>query len=204
MGDGRAVGLLVALVLSGVTACGPASGPEVRTPVPAAAPSAAPVPVTTVNPAALPEARPVSLAVPAIDVRTDRLIDLGLTPTGEMEVPDDAVTAGWLTLGPTPGEVGPAVIAAHVDYEGVPGVFTRLHEVEPGDEVTVRRADGAVATFSAYRVERFAKSRFPTEEVYGDTDSPELRLVTCGGAFDRSTRNYLDNVVVFARSVGGR
>ncbi len=203
MGDGRAVGLLIALVLSGVTACGPASGPDAGTPAPAPpAPSAAPVPAAT--PAALPEARPVSLAVPAIDVRTDRLIDLGLTPTGEMEVPDDAVTAGWLTLGPTPGEVGPAVIAAHVDYEGVPGVFTRLHEVEPGDEVAVRRADGAVARFSAYRVERFAKSRFPTEDVYGDTDSPELRLITCGGAFDRSTRNYLDNVVVFARAVGGR
>jgi hypothetical protein len=204
MGDRRAVGLLAALVLSGLTACAPASGPDTGTPAPAPAPSAAPVPVTTVSPAALPEARPVSLSVPAIDVRTDRLIDLGLTPTGEMEVPDDAVTAGWLTLGPTPGEVGPAVIAAHVDYEGVPGVFTRLDEMEPGDEVAVRRADGTVATFSAYRVERFAKSRFPTEDVYGDTDAPELRLITCGGAFDSSTRNYLDNVVVFARSAGGR
>ncbi len=200
MGDRRAVGLLAALVLSGLTACAPASGPDTGTPAPAPAPSAAPVPVTTVSPAALPEARPVSLSVPAIDVRTDRLIDLGLTPTGEMEVPDDAVTAGWLTLGPTPGEVGPAVIAAHVDYEGVPGVFTRLDEMEPGDEVAVRRADGTVATFSAYRVERFAKSRFPTEDVYGDTDAPELRLITCG--FDTATRNYLANVVVFARACG--
>lgn len=203
MDDRRAVVLLIALVLGGVVACGSAPVPDVGTPVPAPPPSTATSAGTDTSAApALSEAKPVALAVPSIGVRTDRLIDLGLTTTGEMEVPDDAVTAGWLTLGPTPGEVGPAVIAAHVNYEGVPGVFTRLHEMKPGDEVTVSRADGVVATFSAYRVERFAKARFPTEQVYGDTDSPELRLITCGGAFDSSTRNYLDNVVVFARTVG--
>ncbi|TWF76814.1 sortase family protein [Pseudonocardia hierapolitana] len=116
-------------------------------------------------------------------------------------MPPDALTAGWFTLAPTPGSPGPAVIAGHVDYEGVPGVFQRLGELEPGDEVTVVRADGSTAVFSTYLVERFAKARFPTERVYGNTAGPELRLITCGGAFDTGTGHYHDNVVAYARLV---
>jgi hypothetical protein len=93
-----------------------------------------------------------------------------------MEVPADAVTAGWLGLGPTPGELGPAVIAAHVNYEKVPGLFARMHETAVGDAIAVTRVDGSTATFIAYRVERFAKRAFPTEDVYGNTAGPELRL----------------------------
>jgi sortase family protein len=192
-----AVTLLVTAVLAGAAAgCG--SPAETASPTPA--PSRTD---TTSAPAhALPAADPLTVTIPSIGVRTGRLIELGLTKSGEMEVPSDAVTTGWFKVGPTPGEVGPAIIAAHVNYRGVPGAFTRLHEMEPGEEVTVERADGVPARFSVYLVERFPKSRFPTERIYGDTDAPELRLITCGGEFDRATRNYLDNVVVFARLVG--
>ena len=154
-----------------------------------------PVAATTV----LPRPAPVGLEVPSIGVRVTGLIDLGLAPSGEMEVPADAVTAGWFDLGPTPGELGPAVIAAHVNYAKVPELFARLHETAVGDAIAVTRADGSTATFIAYRVQRFAKSAFPTEDVYGNTNGPELRLITCGGAFDRASGNYSDNVVVFAR-----
>jgi sortase (surface protein transpeptidase) len=138
----------------------------------------------------------------SIGVHTTGLIDLGLTPSGAMEVPKDAVTAGWFDLGPTPGELGPSVIAAHVDYAKVPGVFARLHEMAVGDEALVTRADGSTVRFTAYRVERFPKSAFPTSDVYGNTDGPELRLVTCGGEYDRASGSYRDNVVVFARLAG--
>jgi sortase family protein len=142
---------------------------------------------------------PVALDVPAIGVHTTGLVDLGLTPSGALDVPKDAATAGWFALSPVPGEVGPAVLAAHVDYDKVPGVFARLREMEVGDTAEVTRSDGATVRFAAYRVERFSKSAFPTAEVYGDTDGPELRLVTCGGEFDGASRHYRDNVVVFAR-----
>jgi hypothetical protein len=144
---------------------------------------------------------PVQLDVPAIGVHAGPLLDLGIDPAGALEVPPDAVTAGWFTLAPTPGSPGPAVIAGHVDYEGVPGVFQRLGELEPGDEVTVTRADGSAAVFSTYLVERYAKVRFPTERVYGNTAGPELRLITCGGASDSGTDQYQDNVVAYARLV---
>jgi hypothetical protein len=34
--------------------------------------------------------------------------------------------------------------------------------------------------------------------VYGPVPGPELRLITCGGEFDRSRQQYRDNVVVYA------
>ena len=145
------------------------------------------------------DATPKTLEVPSIGVRATGLVDLGLTPAGKMEVPQDAVTAGWYGLGPVPGEPGPSVIAAHVNYRGVDGLFARLHEVAAGSAVTVTRADGQVVPFTVYRVERYAKAEFPTQEVYGNTPGPELRLVTCGGDFDQATGHYRDNIVVFAR-----
>jgi Sortase domain len=142
--------------------------------------------------------KPVALDVPKIGVHTTGLVDLGLTRAGALEVPKDAVTAGWYRLGPVPGEPGPAVIAAHVNYAKVPGVFSRLHETAV-DTATVTRADGRTVKFTVYRVERSPKNAFPTKDVYGNTDGPELRLVTCGGDFDRAAHSYRDNIVVYAR-----
>jgi sortase (surface protein transpeptidase) len=141
----------------------------------------------------------VALEVPAIDVRTGPIVDLGLTAAGALQVPKDALTTGWFTGGPAPGETGPAVLAAHVDYNHVPGMFSHLKDLRAGAEALVHRADGVTAVFTVYKVGRYSKTAFPTEEVYGDTAGPELRLITCGGDFDRSTRNYQDNIVAYAR-----
>ncbi|WP_328446426.1 MULTISPECIES: class F sortase [unclassified Amycolatopsis] len=146
----------------------------------------------------LPAAKPASLSIPAIGVRAGSIADLGLTPGGELQVPPDATTVGWFTGAPSPGEVGPAVLAAHVDYKHVPGAFSKLKDLRSGEQVRVGRTDGRTAVFTVYRVGRYAKADFPTDEVYGDTTGPELRLITCGGAFDHSSGNYLDNVVAFA------
>lgn len=91
------------------------------------------------------------------------------------------------------------MLAAHVDYKHVPGAFSKLKDLRSGELVRVGRTDGRTAVFTVYRVDRYAKADFPTDEVYGDTTEPELRLITCGGAFDRSSGNYLDNVVAFAK-----
>ena len=144
-------------------------------------------------------AKPTSLEIPSIGVRTGRIIDLGLMPDGALQVPPDAGTVGWFTGAPAPGEDGPAVLAAHVDYKRVPGVFVRLKQLHEGEQVSVGRADGRTAVFTVYEVDRYSKASFPTDRVYGDTSGPELRLITCGGAFDHSSGNYVDNVVVFAR-----
>ncbi len=110
--------------------------------------------------------------------------------------------AGWFTGSPAPGGLGPAVVAAHVDWDRRPGVFVDLDDLRPGDEVEVDGQDGTTARFVVLAVEQYAKSRFPADRVYGDIDHAGLRLITCGGGFDRSARSYRDNVVVYAGLVG--
>jgi len=145
-----------------------------------------------------PASPPVRLAIPAIGVAT-RLVRLGLEPDGGMQVPADFGRAGWFVEGPTPGQVGPAVIAGHVDSRTGPAVFYRLRELRSGDAVTVERADGARLRFLVEQVRSYSKASFPTAAVFGPAPSAALRLVTCGGEFDRQHGSYHDNLVVFAR-----
>ena len=145
----------------------------------------------------LPASDPVSLDIPAIGVKSNDLVGLGLAKDGSIEVPTDFGQPGWYTLGPTPGEYGPAVISGHVDSQKGPAIFYRLGELKPGAKVRVSRKDGSVATFAIDKVARYAKAEFPTGLVYGTTKHAEIRLVTCGGAFDQATGHYVDNIVAF-------
>ena len=173
-------------------------GAATRVP-PAGPPPAAPVQVLSTP--ALAAAPPVRIRISAIGVDS-ALIALGLAADGTLQVPVDGSVAGWFTGAPTPGEHGPAVIAAHVDWNHAPGVFFHLRDLEPGAEVAVDRADGTTARFVVLEVEQYPKDAFPTERVYGDIDHAGLRLITCGGSFDRAARSYRDNVVVYAGLVG--
>jgi sortase (surface protein transpeptidase) len=149
----------------------------------------------------MPASVPVGLAIPALGI-TSAVIGLGLKDDGSMEVPPGAYPAGWYDQSPTPGELGPAILAAHVDWGGKPGVFHAIRDLQPGDEVSVARQDGSIASFRVDRVDEYAKAAFPTEAVYGDLDHAGLRLITCGGDFDDDSGNYEDNVVVFATFTG--
>lgn len=107
--------------------------------------------------------------------------------------------AGWYTHGPTPGQNGPAVVLGHIDGYSRPGVFYRLHDLTTGDIVLVARQDGITARFVVTQVTLVPKTAFPTSAVYGNTTDPELRLISCGGVFDRAALSYVDNIVVYAR-----
>jgi hypothetical protein len=145
----------------------------------------------------LPPSPPARLEIPAIGVST-RLVRLGLLADGTMEVPRDYGVAGWFTGGPMPGQLGPAVIAGHVDSKTGPAVFYRLRDLRPGDQIRVVRADGRVVRFEVESLARYPKRDLPEEEVFGATTTPALRLITCAGDFDRSQRSYRDNLVVSA------
>jgi hypothetical protein len=152
------------------------------------------------GPVPLGRSTPVRLTIPAIGVDTP-LIELGLHPDGTIEVPPVAgrAPAGWYRNLASPGEVGPAVMLGHVDSaRNGPAVFFRLRQLEQGDQVTVKRADGRTAVFTVDRVAEYPKAAFPTDDVYGGLDHSALRLVTCGGQFDKYRREYLGNVVAYA------
>jgi LPXTG-site transpeptidase (sortase) family protein len=150
---------------------------------------------------------PTRLRIPAIDLDSRGLVELGLRADRTMEVPADARTVGWFRESPTPGERGPAVLAAHVDQNYQKGAFYDLDKLGQGDEVIIDRADGSTALFEVSRIEQYPKDDFPSQDVYGDVDDAELRLITCGGEVDRRAHSYRDNLVVYAglvRSSRGR
>jgi sortase (surface protein transpeptidase) len=140
---------------------------------------------------------PVRIEIPAIGV-SSALVRLGLNSDGTMQVPDDYGLAGWFTGGPAPGDTGPAVIAGHVDSTSGPAIFYHLGALRHGDSIRIIRADGTTARFVADTVVRYPKRAFPTKAVFGPVPDPVLRLITCGGRFDRSRRSYVDNVIVTA------
>lgn len=150
------------------------------------------------------ESAPVSIGIPSIDVNS-KLHPLGLNDDGTLQVPTGELynQAAWYDGSPTPGELGPSVIEGHVTSQGsVPSVFFELGELGRGDTVDVTREDGSVATFKVYATDSFPKDEFPKVAVYGNTDVPELRLITCGGDYDAEARAHVDNIVVFAKLVG--
>ena len=145
----------------------------------------------------LPLSPPVRLEIPAIGVSSP-LVRLGLNRDGTMQVPGDFEVAGWFTGAPQPGQLGPAVIAGHVDSRTGPAVSHRLRELRPGDQIRVVRADRRVVRFEVESLASYPKQELPDDRVFGATTAPALRLITCAGAFDRAMDSYRDNLVVSA------
>lgn len=194
-------GALAALLI-GVAGCS-AAGCSAAVPVPQfeatptyEIPPPADVPVAVAD--------PTHVSIPKIGAESS-LVHVGLVD-GEIDIPPatDPLQAAWWNGSPRPGEVGPAAILGHVDGQidgrrGQPGIFHQLHTLVPGDEVLVQRDDGSTVRFAVYTVERVDKDAFPNDRVYGNTDEPELRLITCGGRFNRNAGHYEDNVIAYAR-----
>lgn len=147
----------------------------------------------------LPRSAPKRLRIPSIAVDAP-FAPLGLSPSGGLEAPppNDNNLVGWYKDGATPGERGSSIIAGHVDTKTGPAVFMQLESLKPGSIVNITREDGVTATFKVDSVETFSKANFPSDRVYGDVQEASLRIITCGGAYDRKVRDYVDNVVVFA------
>lgn len=192
-----AVLVLAAPLLALAAACGPSTttaaprGPGLATGPPGV--------TTTATASQLARSAPVSLSIPKLGV-SSTLVPLGLNSDGSVQVPpvSTPMQAGWYDNGPTPGEIGPAILLGHVDGDRHQGVFYTLHELAAGDGVSVTRQDGTTARFTVTKVDQVPKSAFPTNAVYGDTPDAELRLITCGGSFDAAAHSYRDNIVVYA------
>lgn len=143
---------------------------------------------------------PTTLRIPAIGL-TVSLSSLGLNADGSVQVPTSIQQAGWFRLGPTPGQVGSAVILGHVDNYTGPGVFFQLRTLAAGDQLYVSLADGDIAQFAVDSVASYTKQQFPAQRVYASHGSSALQLVTCGGVFDHQTGSYLSNIVVYSSLV---
>lgn len=157
---------------------------------------------TTISGPVMAESEPVRIKIPAIDLDAPFSAPLGLDEKKEVEVPKDYVSVGYYKFGPTPGELGPAVVLGHVDsFEG-PAVLYSLGKLKEGDTIEVERKDGSTAVFAVTEMERNSQDDFPTEKVYGKLPYAGLRLITCTGVYDRNSLRYSHNLIVYAKLVG--
>ena len=181
----------------GVSAAGCGSDSAKPTPPPTIS-AASSAPAAAKAPAALPASRPVRVEIPAAGVDASPILDLGLAADGTVEVPSvaDADKIGWYDKGVTPGQTGPAVLIGHFDTVKGPAVLKNVSKVKVGDIISVDRADGKTAKFKVRALEQVDKKTFPTQKVYGNTDRPELRVITCGGELTGGHRP--DNIILYA------
>jgi len=197
-----AVALLAVLALSGCTAS-PAEvdRPTPRTLAPSADTGAASGPQRPVldDPGSTAALVPERIVIPRIGVDAS-LLDLARDAEGVLAAPpaDQLQKAGWYADGTVPGDVGPAVIAGHVDWVDRVAVFHRLGELRAGDQVRVVMSDRSVVRFTVDRTQAVPKLRFPTGAVYGPTPDAQLRVITCGGPWDDARDIYSENVIVYA------
>ncbi|MFC9509218.1 class F sortase [Streptomyces sp. NPDC057002] len=157
-----------------------------------------PQPSTHPLPHSLPRSRATRLLIPYLRIDAP-IMPLGLDRERRLTAPpeDNPKLVGWYQHGASPGEQGTAVAVGHLDTDRGPAVFAGLTELKRGREIKARRADGRIAVYTVDAIKSYEKDRFPNQEVYGARGRPELRLITCGGAYDRR-KGYSGNVVVFA------
>jgi LPXTG-site transpeptidase (sortase) family protein len=196
---------VTAVVLIAVTTAGCGGGskkppaqvvqPQPPAPAPSSSRPAAPAKPMT-------RSIPSRLRIPKLHVNSP-IMKLGLNADHTIQVPplSQPKMTGWWQGGPTPGEKGAAVILGHNVGNGHASVFEKLGTLKPGDTVQVTRSNGTVATFQITKSEEIAKSRFPTEKVYGKLSYPGIRLITCGGRFDASWGHHVDNIIVYGKLV---
>ncbi len=151
-------------------------------------------------PKSMPRSVPERLIIPSIQLNSE-LIPLGRYPDGSIEMPSWPSIPGWYKYGPTPGEIGPAIIAGHLDTWTAPAIFWRLHELKTGSEIDVTREDGTTARFAVMGIKQLPRDSFPTQEVYGNINYAGIRLLTCGGTFNPQTMRYSDNTVVYGKLI---
>jgi sortase (surface protein transpeptidase) len=153
----------------------------------------------TIEGATMGKSLPTRIKIPRLKLDVPFSQPLELNPDGEVDVPKDYVSVGYYKNGPTPGELGPAVVLGHVDsYQG-PAVFFSLGQLKMSDEITIERADGSVAIFSVTEMERNEQSNFPTQKVYGNLNYAGLRLITCTGLYSHEKLRYSHNLIVYAK-----
>jgi len=168
-----------------------------RSPSPLAS-SIVDLPAAPIGPIASAEViRPVGLRIPSLGIEEALVVDVGVESNGDFEVPP-ADEVGWYRFGPTPGETGSAVLAAHIASGGIDGVFRHLADLEVGAEFSVLYEDGSERDFRVTAMDQYDKDELPTDEFFRKSGESQLVLITCGGDFNRQIRSYDDNIVAVA------
>ncbi|MCE7009267.1 class F sortase [Kibdelosporangium philippinense] len=188
-------GLIAATLTFALAACG---SPPANSGAPAPTPTSdAATPAGSTEDGRI---KPANVRIPKISAEST-LVEAGLDNNKSIVVPpvDQPMQAAWYKYSQVPGDAGPSILLGHVDGNKKPGIFYKLHELKVGDEIFVKRKDGKELRFVTTRTEQVPKEQLPEQAIYGETPESELRLITCGGVFDKAAHSYKDNVIVYAK-----
>jgi LPXTG-site transpeptidase (sortase) family protein len=142
-------------------------------------------------------ALPERLVIPAISLN-DAVVQVGLTPNGEMAVPSGSThNVGWYNKGTVPGEVGSAVLDAHVF-----AAFTNLQFLKPGDDIYVQGVDGKSVHFVVSQTRTYALADVPADILFNRADTARLNLITCAGNLTANHQTYDHRLIIYAVRVG--
>jgi LPXTG-site transpeptidase (sortase) family protein len=111
-------------------------------------------------------------------------------------------------LGGAPGKGGNAVFSGHVDYGRGPckngtvpppctAVFWDLKDLRMGDEIEVH-VGGTVHRYRVTGNQPVNAATADWNKLVGSTAQESITMITCGGDFDRNTREYNNRQVVTA------
>ncbi|MFF4211026.1 class F sortase [Streptomyces sp. NPDC001796] len=154
----------------------------------------------------LKQALPLRVDIPDLSVQAP-VVARGLDAQGAVDPPpfDEPGVVAWYQGGVTPGAAGTALFVGHVDTRSKPAVFYRIGTLRPGAAVRVVRDDGKVAEFTVESVEVLSRDHFDARQAYGQREPgrAELRLITCGGTYDKASDSYSANVIVSAYLTSG-
>jgi sortase (surface protein transpeptidase) len=139
------------------------------------------------------------LLIPGIGVDAPVVVK-GIDADGVMQSPDNAWDVAWYDFSTRPGFGGNAVFSGHVDYHDVgPAVFWDLRNLQEGDLISVRLADGTQYDYAVIALNSFEASAAPVTDIVGPTLEEVVTIITCGGTFDSTLRQYSHRTVARAQ-----
>jgi sortase A len=140
---------------------------------------------------------PDTLIIPRIDLEA-HIINVGLTPEGDMDTPNNNNEVGWYQGGSYPGNPGPAVLAAHTGTPESPSPFRNFEKIKKDDKIQVRDISGSVATFKVMETDITKPIDAPRERIFGATSDNRLTIITCTGVWIPSQNTYSHRLVIYA------
>ena len=141
------------------------------------------------------------LIIPSVNIDAPVVVK-GLDQNNKMQSPDNAWDVAWYDFSARPGAGSNAVFSGHVDYVNVgPAVFWRLNELQAGDRIDVRYADGTTLPYGVTAVNTFDAATAPIDRIVAPTPVDSVTLITCAGTFDPATRQYDKRLIVKAERI---
>ena len=141
---------------------------------------------------------PVKLMIPALGVEA-KVEPVGDAEDGTMGVPSHPDDVAWYQPGVGMGVPGNAVFAAHVNWDGRLRPFGLLHLLEEGNVIQVIDEKDRGFEYVVESKHWVRAEGAPLEEIFAQPDRPVVTLITCGGEYVASRREYLDRLIVKAR-----